>query len=202
MSGIAILGWLAALTATLLGVPQAVRLWRTRDTDGLSLVAWQFMLVLNLTWTSHGMLIGQLNMVLPNALAVTSTLPVLVLVSRDRGLQLWRVLLPPLAGTLLLIGVDLSLGSAVFGTISLVPAIGANAGQSVDLVRAPAVSGVSPVFLAWQLVNQSLWGTWALLVPDPGALICAVATGLVAVFNVAWWLARRFGLRALFATAS
>ena len=202
MSGIAILGWLAALTATLLGVPQAVRLWRTRITAGLSLAAWQFMLVLNLSWTSHGLLIGQPNMVVPNALAITSTLPVLVLVSRDRGLPLWRVLLPPLVGTLLLIGVDLTLGTAVFGTLSLVPAIAANAGQSVELVRARSVDGVSPVFLAWQLGNQLLWLTWGLLVGDPGTVICAATTALVAVFNVAWWLARRFGLRALFATAS
>lgn len=202
MSLVAGLGWLAALTATLLGVPQAVRLWRTRVTDGLSLVAWQFMLVLNVTWTSHGLLIGQLNMVLPNALAMASTLPVLWLVSRERGLALWRVLLPPLAGSVLVIGVDLTLGTAAFGTLSLVPAIAANAGQSVELVRAPAVDGVSPVFLAWQLCNQLLWLAWGLLVGDPGTVICAVATAVVAVFNVAWWLARRFGLPALFAAAS
>ncbi|MCB0913285.1 MAG: hypothetical protein KDB60_16890 [Propionibacteriaceae bacterium] len=41
MSSVEFLGWLAALTASLLGVPQAVRLWRTRVTAGPSLVAWQ-----------------------------------------------------------------------------------------------------------------------------------------------------------------
>ncbi len=202
MTAVSVLGWLAALTATLLGVPQAVRLWRTRVTDGLSLLAWQFMLVINLAWTSHGLVIGQLNMVLPNALAMASTLPVLALVSRDRGLALWRVLVPSLLGAALMVGVDLTLGTAAFGALGVVPAVAANAGQSVELVRAPAVDGVSPVFLAWQLVNQSLWAVWAVLVPDLGTLISAAATALIAAFNVAWWLARRFGLPALFAPAS
>ncbi|MGB4271197.1 MAG: PQ-loop domain-containing transporter, partial [Propionicimonas sp.] len=61
MSAVELLGWLGALTATLLGLPQAMRLMRTRNTEGLSLMAWQATLVINIGWTAHGIVIGQWN---------------------------------------------------------------------------------------------------------------------------------------------
>jgi hypothetical protein len=74
----------------------------------------------------------------------------------------------------------------------------ANAGQSIELVRAPRIVGVSPLFLLLAAVNQALWLTWALLVPDVGTAITAAVTGAGAAFNLSWWLARRAGLPPLF----
>ena len=196
MSAVELLGWLGALTATLLGLPQALRLMRTRNTEGLSLMAWQATLVINIGWTAHGIVIGQWNMIIPNSLAMSATFPILILMQRELGLNLFRVLLPGVIGGGAMLLVDLLAGSSAFGTVALIPALLANGGQSVALVRSPRVVGVSPGFLVTQVINQALWLGWALLLPDAGTTIAAIVTGCVAVFNLVWWLLRRFGLRA------
>ena len=59
MTPVDIVGWSATVLGTILGVPQLVRLLRTRSVAGLSLIAWQATLSINIGWTVHGLLIGQ-----------------------------------------------------------------------------------------------------------------------------------------------
>ncbi len=201
MTPVEILGWLAAGVASLIGVPQLARLVRTRNTDGLSLLAWRSLLAINLAWGSHGIIIGAPNMLVPNALALATTLPVLYLMAKDLGRPLLTVLLPGIVGGAGMIGLDLAFGSAFYGLAAVIPALLANVGQSVELVRAPRVAGVSPMFLGLQLLNQGLWLYWALLIVEPGTQITASVTGLIAGFNVVWWALRSLGLRSLFIPA-
>ena len=196
--GVEIVGWLATCVAALLAVPQIVRLVRTRSTDGLSLLLWQAMLAINLGWLSHGLLLGAANMVVTNLLGLASTLTILVLLIRARRLRAWRVMLPAVLGGVVIIAVDLLLGPAAFGVAALIPALVSNAGQGVKLVRSPRITGVSPVFLAGQVVNQVLWFTWALMVEDQGTMIAAPVSGAVQLLNLIWWVLRRTGLRPLF----
>ena len=107
------------------------------------------------------------------------------------------VLLPGLLAAGALITVDQLFGSAAFGTAAIIPAFVANAGQSIELVRSPRIAGVSVVFLVLAAVNQGLWLSWAILVPDIGTMIVAAVTGLLTVFNLAWWSLRTLGLRPL-----
>ena len=100
-----------------------------------------------------------------------------------------------------MITVDRTLGTAAYGAVAIIPAILANAGQTIELVRAPRTTGVSPVFLLLATINQALWLTWALLISDAGTIITAAVTGAGAALNLTWWLARRAGLRPLFADA-
>lgn len=193
-----IVGWLAAGVAMLLGVPQIVRLLRTRSTDGLSLLLWQAILSINLGWLAHGLRIGAVNMAVTNLVGLASTVTILVLIIRARGLKPVPVFLPGLLGAVALIGIDAWLGSAAFGIAAVVPAVIANAGQAVELIRSPLITGVSPLFLVGQVVNQLLWFSWALLAGDQGTKITAPATGLIALFSVLWWVLRKAGLRALF----
>ncbi len=195
MSGVVTLGWVAALLTTVLGMPQAIRLLRTRDTHGLSLIAWQAMLGINIGWTSHGLVIGQANMIVPNALALSSTLPVLALMAQGLRRPLLRVLAPGLALGAAMIAVDLLLGTTAYGLVATVPSLVANAGQSLELVRAPVIRGVSPVFLVFQVLCQGLWLSWAVLVPEWGTIITAAVTLVVVVFNLGWWVLRTRGLR-------
>jgi hypothetical protein len=59
------------------------------------------------------------------------------------------------------------------------------------------------------VVNQGLWLSWAILVPDAGTTIFATVTGTITVFNLIWWSLRRLiwwslrslGLRPLFAAS-
>ncbi|MCB0893642.1 MAG: PQ-loop repeat-containing protein, partial [Propionibacteriaceae bacterium] len=49
-----LVGWLATFVGAVVGFPQLWRLVRTRNVEGLSLVAWQWILVMNAVWFAHG----------------------------------------------------------------------------------------------------------------------------------------------------
>jgi uncharacterized protein with PQ loop repeat len=112
------------------------------------------------------------------------------------------VLLPGLVATGALIAVDQILGSAAFGAAAIIAAVLSNAGQSIELVRSNRIVGVSVLFLILAVVNQSLWLSWAILVPDIGTMIFATVTGIITVFNLIWWSLRNLGLRPLFAAGT
>lgn len=189
-----VLGWVAALFATVLALPQAVRLIRTRQVAGIPLVAWQFQLGLNIGWAVHGWLIEQINMVLPNLLAGVTAVVVLSLMRRELDFGWLKVFWPaPVVGASLVL-IDLALGSAVFGVVAVIPALVLNGAQSVSLVRSPSVDGVSPAYLALLVANQVAWTVWAVLVWDVGTVVAAGVTGVVCLFNLLWWIARAAGL--------
>ena len=83
MSAVEVIGWAGTISGTILGLPQVLRLVRTRRVDGLSLTAWQAMLVVNLSWAAHGISIGQVPQVLTSALSLCSTVPILYLMARQ-----------------------------------------------------------------------------------------------------------------------
>jgi uncharacterized protein with PQ loop repeat len=111
------------------------------------------------------------------------------------------VLLPGVLATVALIAVDQILGSAAFGAAAIIAAVVANAGQSIELVRSKRIVGVSLLFLILAVVNQGLWLSWAILVPDLGTMIFATVTGIITLFNLTWWSLRKLGLRSLLLTA-
>ena len=185
------------MSGIILGLPQVLRLLRTGRVDGLSLPAWQAMLVVNLSWTAHGVRIGQVPQVLTSALSLCSTVPILYLIASKLRRHPLVVPVPALLGAGVLISIDHLFGSAAFGTAAIIPAVVANAGQSLELVRSPRIVGVSPLFLVLAVVNQGLWLSWAITVPDTGTMIVATVTGTITVFNLAWWTLRTRGLRPL-----
>jgi uncharacterized protein with PQ loop repeat len=199
VSAVEVIGWSGTVSGTILGLPQVLRLVRTGRVDGLSLTAWRAMLVVNLTWTAHGISIGQVPQIVTSALSLCSTIPILYLMTRELQRHLLPVLQPGLLAAGVLIAVDQILGSAAFGTAAIVAAVVANAGQSIELVRSKRIVGVSVLFLILAVVNQGLWLSWAILVPDAGTMIFATVTGIITVFNLIWWSLRILGLRPLLA---
>jgi hypothetical protein len=69
-------------------------------------------------------------------------------------------------------------------------------GQSVELVRAPHVKGVSNASLLLGTLNQTLWAIWAVILQDSGSMTAILATSVLVVFNLVWYVRRRRGLRA------
>lgn len=193
MTTVEYLGWAGTLTAILLGLPQLIRLARTRNVEGLSLPAWQAFLTVGIGWTCHGIIIGQPPQIVASALSLASTIPILYLLSRQLGRNFLVTLLPGLLFAATMVGIDLVVGSGAYGAIAIIPAVIANAGQSIALIRAPHVSGVSVLFLVLAVINQVLWLAWAILVDDLGTIIAAGTTGTIALFNLAWYIARHFG---------
>lgn len=194
MSLAEILGWAGTITGILLGLPQLIRLARTRNVDGLSLRAWQAILAVNLGWTAHGITIGQPPQIITSFLSLFATVPILYLMARQLNRSFVLTLLPGLVLAAVMILIDQLFGSAAYGAVAIIPAVIGNAGQSVALVRAQHVEGVSALFLMLAVVNQVFWLTWAILVQDTGTIIAAVTTGTIAVFNIGWYTARRLGL--------
>ncbi|MFZ0530193.1 MAG: hypothetical protein WAL91_06620, partial [Propionicimonas sp.] len=151
----------------------------------------------NIGWMVHGLVIGQVNLVVPNLVGMFCTSIVLWFLATDHGRPLYRIALPGLWVGAGMIATDLLFGSAVYGVIAVLPAVVANVGGSVELVRAPSVIGVSPVALIGNVLNQLLWSVWGLLVSDSGTIIAAGVTLVIALFNQVWWILRRLGLRPL-----
>jgi uncharacterized protein with PQ loop repeat len=195
MTPVEIVGWAAAFVGTVLGLPQVFRLARTRNVEGLSLPFWQIILGLNIAWTSHGVILGKLNLIVPNVLGLASTLPILIMMTRELGRPLVRVFTPGVLIGAAMIAVDLAFGSAAYGAVAMWPALFANVGQTMELIRSPRVRGVSPFFLAGGVLNQALWLAWGLLVPDVGTQIAATSTMSIVAFNLLWWTMRTLGLR-------
>jgi uncharacterized protein with PQ loop repeat len=184
MTAVEIVGWAAAFVGTVLGLPQVVRLARTRNVEGLSLPFWQLILALNIAWTSHGIILVKANLIVPNVFGLASTLAILIMMARELGRPLGRVFLPGVLIAAAMIAVDLVLGTAAYGMVAMWPALIANAGQTLELVRSPRVTGVSPVFLIGGVLNQALWLGWGLLVPDVGTQIAATSTLAITGINL------------------
>jgi len=190
MTAVDALGWLGMAVGTALGLPQLVRLLRTRSTAGVSVIAWQAMLAINLGWALHGLKIGQPPMWVGSVLSLLLTAPILkILADHLRRPVVW-VVLPGLAVAGVMVAVDHLFGSAAYGAFAIIPATFVTAGQSVALVRAPHVVGVSPVFLTLALANQVVWLAWAVLIADPGTILAATVSGAIAAFNVVWLAVR------------
>jgi len=193
-----VVGWAAAFVGAVLGLPQLWRLVRTRNVDGLSLFAWQSLLVVNLIWLAHGFLIAQPPQIVVNLIAMCSTIPIVVLLARSTGRRLARVVGPCLTAVAAIIAIDAMLGSVAFGVCAIIPGITSSIGQTLELIRSRTIRGISPLFLCLAFVNQCLWTSWAVLVNDPGSIIAAAAVCLLTGVNLSWYLMRRLGLRPLF----
>lgn len=193
-----VVGWTATVVGATLGLPQLFHILKTKSVAGMSLLAWQNMLVVGLIWFAHGFSIGQAPQIVTTGIGTLVTLPILVLMVRHLERRLLPVLLPCLLASAALIAVDRIFGSTVFGIVAIVPAVLANAGQSVELVRAVSLHGVSLAYTIAAVVNQVLWFVWALLIGDPGSAISAGSGLAIIGFNLVWLILRRAGLRAFF----
>ena len=143
----------------------------------------------------HGINIGQLPQILSSSLALFTTVPILVLMARALRLRVFPTMVPSLVAAATMIAVDGYLGSAAYGVVAIIPGIVITAAQSVELVRARHVRGVSPLSMSLGFLNLTLWVVWAALVNDSGTMIAVSTSWFVVLFNVVWYVLRRLGLR-------
>ncbi len=194
MELVVIWGWACAAVGSLLSVPQIVRFLVGRTSAGVSLLLWQLLFGGGIGWTFHGVVVGHLNLIVPNALSATLSALVLMMVARDRRLPALRVWPLGLAVAAGLIAVELVGGAAAFGVSVIAPFVVGLGGQTRDLVRATDLSGLSPLYVIGTLVVQLMWWSWALWIGELSTLICSSVVGLVAALNVALWWARSRGV--------
>ncbi len=194
MSTTEALGWAAVVASTSIGLPQLIRLFRIRNTAGMSLLTWQVILANNVSWLSHGIIIRAPNMITMNSICLLQTTAIMTVIIRHRQLRAVPTVLPSALIILAMVGTDLNFGSASFGMVAIVAVLVANGGQSVRLVRSASVKGVAPGYLIATLMAAMLWLSWAFAVHEPGTMVQTIAGGTVALFNLVWWSLRRLGV--------
>ena len=84
MNAIDIIGLVAAALTTGSFVPQVVRLWRTRDAEGISLVTFAVFSVGVVLWLIYGVMVHSWPVILSNAVTIVLTIAIVVLTMRFR----------------------------------------------------------------------------------------------------------------------
>jgi len=98
---------------------------------------------------------------------------------------------------LILGAIELFTNPVIFGIAVMIPLATGMIGQSIDLVRAPDLTGVSPAFTALLVLVQAMWWTWGLAAGDTSIIICATVLGLISTFNLVWLVLRGRGVVAV-----
>jgi uncharacterized protein with PQ loop repeat len=188
------LGWVAAALASIVALPQVVKLVRNRTTAGISLTAWRLTLAANVAWTAHGFSVGHANIWLPNLIFMLCSLTILNQLRRDRALS-WTVTFgPSLVLGLTTLGIDLFYGPVAFAIAAGLPSVIAQIMQFQELVIAPRISGVSLPFLVLNTVNQAIWLGWGLLAGEQSITLVASAMAILVGVNLLWAVLRRKGV--------
>ena len=84
MSGVTLIGFLAAFCTTLAYVPQVVKTWRTRSTDDLSLHMYLLMVTGLALWLVYGLAVGDAPLIASNATTLALAGSILLVKLRGR----------------------------------------------------------------------------------------------------------------------
>ena len=197
MSFVDAVGWLAAAIGSVALLPQTVKLFRDRDAAGISLMYWQLLLSVVASFVVHGAIIGAPNVIVPNAAMSLVAAWTILLVGRARAIAWPRLFVISLVLFVVLIGIDLVLGPAIYGAATAIPVSIGLIGQIVDVARQFDVTGISPGFLALGVLMQATWFTWGMLAVEWAIRVSAGTFLVLSVTLMAWWVARRLGLPAV-----
>jgi len=182
------------LTATVVAVvantafvwPQAVKVVRTRDVDGVSPTTWCISMALFSVWAAFAARTGYVPLLVANASCwVAATL---VLVAGTRGGWPWRYLALG-AASMAAAGVLAVLAPAVLAVVMTVAGIALRVPQLAKLLRSEDVDGVSATTWALGALTAGSWlvvstsrGAWAVVVANSTALVSTLV--LLAVLAV------------------
>lgn len=191
---VVVLGWVAAALASIVALPQVIKLVRSRTTAGISLTAWRLTLAANIAWTGHGFVVGHANIWLPNVIFMLCSLTILNQLRRDRAITWSATFGPSLVLGLTTLSVDVAYGPVAFAIAAGLPSAVAQIMQFQELVIAPRISGVSLPFLALNTVNQAIWLSWGLLAGEQSITMVASAMGVLMGVNLLWCVLRRTGV--------
>lgn len=187
---IELVGWLAAALGIASSLPQALRIYRVRSSAGVSLWLWQLTAAATASWAVHGYMVNSPQMQLPNVFLALMAMLTVVLVVRDRHLSLLGTAVLTVIVASALVGVDLTLGAAVFGSVVAIPQLVGQASQLHSMVKADDLRGVSVGYLAVALVCQSLWFGFGVLTVEWALIVCAGLMVLACVANLGYWAYR------------
>ena len=189
-----ILGWIGAVTGALVALPQVVRILRTSATTGISPLTWRLLIGVNLAWMAHGVITHHPNIVVSNTLYALCTSTILILLWRHRGIRLWQLFVPGILLGALMVAVDVFSGPIAFAVIAFIPAALSQIAQLRSLAVSRSVHGVSLWWLAYCVLNQTIWLTWAVLAQEISVMIVATGLGILMTLNLILGVLRRLNL--------
>jgi len=187
------LGWAAALFGASGALPQVIRFFQTKTTAGVSAFAWQTALGAYIAWTCHGFISGHANVWLPNVLLFLCSLTILSQLRRDRSLPFLALVAPGVLLGVATVALDLGLGPVAFAIASFLPSALSQLAQLRDLMLTSNIRGVSMPFLVLNVVNQTLWVTWAMMVGEVSVMLVGTSLGSLMVLNLVWGVLRHRG---------
>jgi uncharacterized protein with PQ loop repeat len=188
------LGWIGAVTGALVALPQVVRILRTSATTGISPLTWRLLIGVNLAWMAHGVITHHPNIVVSNTLYALCTSTILILLWRHRGIRLWQLFVPGILLGALMVAVDVFSGPIAFAVIAFIPAALSQIAQLRSLAVSRSVHGVSLWWLAYCVLNQTIWLTWAVLAQEISVMIVATGLGILMTLNLILGVLRRLNL--------
>ena len=197
MNLVDLVGWTCAILGSIAIVPQTVKLFRDRNTAGISLPFWQILMGISIAWAHHGLLTTSPTVILPNVITLVCTLVTLQLLRLERHLGGVKVFLPGLLLGVVGAMTDLLLGATAYGLMMALPGIVGISTQLFEIVRAPEVTGLSQGFLILGVVTQIAWLSWGIVTDDVAFLINAGLGTALTGLSYLWYLLRRGGLRPL-----
>jgi uncharacterized protein with PQ loop repeat len=186
-----ILGWIGAVTGALVALPQVVRILRTSATTGISPLTWRLLVGVNLAWMAHGVITHHPNIVVSNTVYALCTSTILILLWRHRGIRLWQLFVPGILLGALMVAVDAFSGPIAFAVIAFIPAALSQMAQLRSLVVSRSIHGVSLWWLAYCVLNQAIWLSWAVLAHEISLMIVATGLGILMTLNLILAVLRR-----------
>ena len=82
----------------------------------------------------------------------------------------------------------------IFAVAALIPSAFTQLAQFRALVISTNVAAVSMIFLLLNVINQTLWLSWAVMVGETSIMLCATALGTLMLGNLIWAQLRRQGV--------
>ena len=140
---------------------------------------------------SHGVITHHPNIVVSNIVYALCTSTILILLWRHRGIRPWQLFVPGIVLGALMVAVDAFSGPIAFAVIAFIPAALSQMAQLRSLVVSQNVHGVSLWWLAYCVLNQTIWLTWAVLADEISLIIVATGLGILMTLNLILGVLRR-----------
>lgn len=181
------LGYVAAILGLVNNVPQAVKVWKSGNDEGVNVVSWILGLIAVSGWLAYGLRVDNPTVIAANIGVICTSGMVLLAIQRARGIRL-TVGLPILIGTsavAVVVGllVPLSVLSVFFIAMSAIPWLQAT--TSWRTLRAGSESYVSISTLAMRLASSLLWEVHGILIGDSTIMITAFIGSSATLLTIA-----------------
>lgn len=185
-----IIGGVAATLAAVYILPQAFRLFRTKDTNGVSPSTAVLLVSFSCLWIIYGFTIRNIPTISATAFAILQEIILLILLTKHKSVKAKHLILGVsivTAGAILvaldkseLLGLSISFSTA----LAFLP-------QIVTTRKAPDTAGISPSFLVISVANGLSWLLYGILVSEIPLIVWGASATILFGINAISWLIRR-----------